>query len=37
MYKKHENDAQNVQVWVAENKDQIFFYQESGGQVEGNL
>jgi len=37
MYKKHENDAQNMQVWVAENKDQIFFYQENGGQVEGNL
>jgi hypothetical protein len=36
-YKKHDNDAQSVQVWVAENKDQVFFYQDSGGQVEGNL
>jgi hypothetical protein len=36
-YKKHENDAHNVEMWVAENKDKVFFYQKSGGQVEGNL
>ncbi len=36
-YKKHENDAQSVQVWVAKNKYQVSFYQKSGGQVEGNF
>jgi hypothetical protein len=33
-YKKHENDAQSVRMWVIENKDEVFFYQESGLQVE---
>ncbi len=36
-YKKHENDAQNVWIWVVENKYKVFFYQESGGKVEGNF
>jgi hypothetical protein len=36
-YKKHENDAQSVRMWVVENKYNVFFYQESGGQVEGNF
>ncbi len=30
MYKKHENDVQIVWMWVVENKDNVFFYQESG-------
>jgi hypothetical protein len=29
MYKKHENDAQSVHMWVAKNIDNIFFYQET--------
>ncbi len=37
MYKKHENDAQSVQMQVVENKYKVFFNQESGGQVEGNF
>jgi hypothetical protein len=36
-YKKDENDAKNVQMWVTENKETIFFYQESSVQIEGNL
>jgi hypothetical protein len=36
-YKKHENDVQNVWMWVVENKDKVFFYQENGFHVEGNL
>jgi len=30
MYKKHENDVQIVWMWVVENKDNVFFYQENG-------
>jgi phosphoribosylformimino-5-aminoimidazole carboxamide ribonucleotide (ProFAR) isomerase len=36
-YKKHENDAKNVQMWVSKNKDKVFFYQESKVEVEGTL
>jgi hypothetical protein len=36
-YKKHENDAHSVRMWVVENKDKVFFYQESGQHVQGNL
>ncbi len=36
-YRKHEDDAQSVQMWVVENKNKVFFYQESGIQIEGNL
>jgi hypothetical protein len=33
-YKKDEND---VRMWVIENKEKVFFYQEFNVQVEGNL
>lgn len=33
-YNKHKNDAQSVWVWVIKNKNKVFFYQESGLQVE---
>jgi hypothetical protein len=36
-YKKHENDVQSVQMWVVENKDKVFLYQENGVHVEGNF
>jgi hypothetical protein len=37
MYKKHENDAKSVQMWVFKNKDNVFLYQESKVEVEGTL
>jgi hypothetical protein len=36
-YKKDENDAKSVRMWVIENKEKVFFYQELSFQVEGNL
>jgi hypothetical protein len=36
-YKKHENDAQSVQMWVIKNKYKVFFYRKSGLQVDGGL
>jgi len=36
-YKKHENDAKNVRMWVFKNNDKVFFYQESKVEVEGTL
>jgi len=32
-HKKHENNGKSVQMWVFENKDKVFFYQESGVKV----
>jgi hypothetical protein len=34
MYKKHENDAQSVHMWVAENKDNIFFNHKTNVEVD---
>jgi hypothetical protein len=36
-YEKHENGGKSVQMWVSKNKDKVFFYQESGVEVEGTL
>jgi hypothetical protein len=36
-YKKHENNANNVHVWVWENPNVLFYYQESGSEVGGEL
>jgi hypothetical protein len=36
-YKKNENDAKSVWMWVIKNKEKVFFYREFSVQVEGNL
>jgi hypothetical protein len=36
-YKKDENDVKSVKMWIIENREKDFFYQESNVQVEGNL
>lgn len=37
MYKKHENDAESVRMWVRENPEMVFYYQDPGTRVEGVL
>ncbi len=32
--KKHENDTQSMHMWVAENRNNIFFYQETNVEVD---
>ncbi len=36
-YKKDENDAKSVRMWIIENRENVFLYQEFSVQVEGNL
>jgi hypothetical protein len=36
-YKKHENDAKSVRMWVQENQNVLFYYRESGSEVGGEL
>jgi hypothetical protein len=33
-YKKHENDAQSVHMWVTKNRDNIFFNQKTNAEVD---
>jgi hypothetical protein len=33
-YKKHENDTQSVRMWVAENINNVFFYQKTNVEVD---
>ncbi len=34
MCKMHENDTQSVRMWVVENRDDVFFYQETNVEVD---
>ncbi len=36
-YKKHDNDANSVHMWVREKLNVLFYYQESGYEVGGEL
>lgn len=37
LYKKHDNDAESVRMWVRENSELVFYYQDPGTKVEGVL
>jgi len=37
LYKKHDNDAESVRMWVRENPNMVFYYQDPGTRVEGVL
>lgn len=37
MYKKHDNDAESVRMWVRENRESVFYYQDPGTRVDGAL
>ncbi len=36
-YKKHENDVETVHMWAQENPNILFYYQEVGFEVGGEL
>ncbi len=36
-YKKHENDTKSVHMWAQENPNVLFYYQENGSEVGGEL
>jgi hypothetical protein len=37
LYKKHHNDAESVRMWVRENREMVFYYQDPGTKIEGVL
>lgn len=37
LYKKHDNDAESVRMWVRESPQMMFYYQDPGTKVEGVL
>ena len=37
LYKKHHNDAESVRMWVRENREMVFYYQDPGTKIKGVL
>jgi hypothetical protein len=37
LYMKHSNDAESIRMWVWENPDLVFYYQDPGGLVDGAI